>query len=162
MALHEADREDLLAEATALVERMELAVGGFGQPIVVGFRRDGCTSVYFGADPAYHFNKRNELRRAYLGGLLHKAEHGKLISLERQRTAAEVQLLRRDLTAAESQQVVSDMAERLRALDEALSADSFRVVGVVPADGNVLNRVQRWLAEIRSRPIAIAQSPRVG
>jgi hypothetical protein len=74
---------------------------------------------------------------------------------------AEVQLLRRDLTAAESQQVVSDMAERLRTLNEALSAGSFRVTGVVPSDGNVLKRVQRWLAEIHSRPIAIAQSPRV-
>ena len=41
MARRESDREDLLREATALVERAELTIEGFDEPIVVGFRRDG-------------------------------------------------------------------------------------------------------------------------
>ena len=51
MALHEQDREDLLSEATALVQRVELRVEGFAEPVIVGFRRGGEASVFFGADP---------------------------------------------------------------------------------------------------------------
>ena len=47
MARQESNREDLLREATALVERVELHVPAFEEPIVVGFRRDGCASFLF-------------------------------------------------------------------------------------------------------------------
>ena len=74
MARRESDREDLLREATALVERAELTIEGFDEPIVVGFRRDGSASFFFGADPVYQFNTAFELRRAFVVGLLYKAE----------------------------------------------------------------------------------------
>ena len=50
MARHEEDREDLLAEATALVERAELVVEGAAESVVIGFRRDGCASIYCGCN----------------------------------------------------------------------------------------------------------------
>src|SRR5687768_8047260 len=102
MSRTESDREDLLREATALVERAELQVAGLGEPIVVGFRRDGAASFFFGADPVYQFNAAGELRRAYVGGLLYKAEQGELVALRRERTPAETALVRHDLSAAES------------------------------------------------------------
>src|SRR5690606_4241518 len=97
MARQEQDREDLLKEATALVERVELAIDGMPEHVVVGFRADGCASFYFGPEPVWHFNTSQELRRAYVGGLLYKAEQGRLVSLQRNRTSGQVQLLRHEL-----------------------------------------------------------------
>src|SRR5437588_282047 len=87
MARETTDREDLLREATALVERAELAVADWPEPVVIGFRRDGAASIYFGGDPVYQFNARGELRRAFVADRLFKAEHGILAALDRQRSA---------------------------------------------------------------------------
>ena len=105
MARSEHDREDLLAEATALVERVEFTTPAFAEPIIFGVRRDGCLSVYLSADEAYHFNTRHELRRAYLDGRLLKAERQRLVALTRNRTATEVQLVRHQLTWTEFNQL---------------------------------------------------------
>src|SRR3954447_20411722 len=102
MSRHESDREDLLREATALVERIELTVGGFDLPVVCGFRRDGAASFYFGADPVYQFNAVGQLRRAFVAGRLIKAERGRLVALSRERTENEVALVRHELSAAEA------------------------------------------------------------
>ncbi|HEV3024921.1 MAG TPA: hypothetical protein VGX76_20740 [Pirellulales bacterium] len=166
MARQEQDREDLLAEATALVERVELAVEGFDEPLVAGFRRDGSASVYFGADPAYHFNSHGELRRAYAAGLLYKAEgvsqsrHGRLVALERCRAAGEVQLVRHELDADENARFLDALSRRLASLGEALHQGQYRLVGQVPADADVVARVRDWLARVPT-PVAIATSPRV-
>lgn len=68
MARDESRREDLLREATAFVERIELVPSSSTSkaaetPIVVGFRADGALSVFFGEDPAYQFNAAGELLR---------------------------------------------------------------------------------------------------
>src|SRR4051794_11841558 len=97
MARHESDREDLLREATALVERVELTMAGSEEPIVIGFRRDGSCSMFFGADPVYQFNTQAELRRAFREGRLVKAEGGRLVALERRREAGQLVLLRHAL-----------------------------------------------------------------
>ncbi len=81
MAHEEQDREDLLAEAVALVERVEIELPDGGGHVIAGFRRNSCGSVYFDADPAYHFNSRHALRRAFVGGRLLKAERGCLVVL---------------------------------------------------------------------------------
>jgi hypothetical protein len=101
MARHEAEREDLLAEARALVDRAEYQVPGEEQPVVAGFRANGAMSLYFGEDPALHWNSQGELRRAYTGGLLYKAEHGQLVSLRRERTEHETALVRHELVEEE-------------------------------------------------------------
>ena len=92
MARKEQDREDLLSEATPLVERIELDVEGFPETIVVGFRRTGEGSVYFGPDPVYQFNGAGELRRGYRAGRLIKAEQGRLVFLDRLRGPTDVLL----------------------------------------------------------------------
>src|SRR2546421_10418921 len=102
MVRRESDREDLLREATALVERAEIRTPGEHEPIVVGFRRDGSASFFFGAHPVYQFNSAGEFRRGYIGGLLYKAERGRLIALRRERSDAEVALVRTELNDDEA------------------------------------------------------------
>jgi hypothetical protein len=159
MARQEADREDLLAEATALVERVELALAGSAGQAVIGFRRDGCASFYFSAEHAYHFNRCGQLRRAYLDGLLYKARRGWLASLARQRTAQQVQLLRHDLNAAETGELVARLESCLAELGDQLSAGKYKTLRQIPADADVVGRIQAWLSA-RPRPMRIADSPR--
>ena len=161
MARRESDREDLLREATALVERVELVIEGSGEPIVVGFRRDGSASFFFGVDPVYQFNSDLGLRRAFVGGLLYKAERGRLVSLTRQRTAKSVSLFRAELTAPEATDFLAEMRKRLSALQLALQNGRFLLAGQVPIDADIPDRIRCWLDRLPTR-IAIAQAPNVG
>ena len=95
MARQEQPRENLIAEATALVERVELLLAGVPEPIVAGFRAEGSASLFFGDDPVYQFNARGQLRRAFVGGRLYKADAGRLVEMTRQRQAGRIQLVGR-------------------------------------------------------------------
>ena len=164
MARDESSREDLLHEATALVERIELvsrtadrslaASDLVDQHIVAGFRRDGALSVFFGEDPVYQFNAAGELRRAYCDGKLLKATRGRLAALQRVRTEHEVQLVRHELSREEEAAFLSQMEERLRHLTGFINADMFDIVGQVPPDVDVLGRVKKCLATNEKRQIA--------
>lgn len=146
MAREEQDREDLLAEATALVERVELQVAGFSELLVVGFRRGGDASFYFGAEHVYHFNAAGWLRRAYASGLLYKAERGRLVSLERRRTAGQVQLIRHELTEDETAGFLTSLAARLATLCDALASGRFEPLRQEPAEPDLVGRIRDWLA----------------
>ncbi len=160
MAHDEEDREDLLREATALVERVELQIYGLLESVVAGFRRDGAASFFFGHDVVYHFNTACELRRGFFEGKLLKAERGRLIQLTRQRTAESVNLVRHELTPLESAQFLGEAGKRLQLLQQILSGGKFRIVGQVPADGAVVDRVRNWLACL-PESISLADSPRL-
>lgn len=160
MARHEVDREDLLREATALVERVELVVAGWSESVVVGFRRGGEASVYFGADPVYQFNLDGELRRGFREGRLIKAEGRRLVYLERQRSAAEVALIREPLGAGVSEQLLSDARRLLSELSASLQTGQFRELGRVPAEVDVVARVVAWLKTLPD-PLVAADSPNV-
>jgi hypothetical protein len=161
MARQELDKEDLLREATALVDRVELAASGElleGLRIVVGFRADGAASFFFGADPAYHFNAAGELRRAFCDGLLAKAERRRLVSLRRQRRADEVQLIRHELSDAEQAEFLGRAKVLFDRLADAIRADGYTIGGQVGSE-DTASRIERWLAgrdEIR-----VAVSPGV-
>ncbi len=160
MARQESPREDLLAEATALVERAELLPADAAEPIVMGFRTNGAASVFFDQDTAYHFNSDGELRRAYLAGRLVKADRGRLASLDRHRIAGAVQLVRHDLNAEETDEVLGELHRRLVALRMAISTQRVKLVRQLPEDADVLPRILAWLA-MMSEPIRIARNPRV-
>ena len=161
MARHEADREDIMREATALVERAELLVPGFAERIVVGFRREGAASVFFGQDPVVHFNAQNQLRRAYVRGELLKAEHGQLVRLRRQRTAEETQLLRSQLTPDEQDALLESFRAKLQQLQRAISVGQAQVTACQPDDAPILARIENWLPQVCDT-IAIAHKPNVG
>jgi hypothetical protein len=156
MAREESEREDLLREATALVERIELlprlAVEDVSKrplsnaAVFAGFRADGAFSVFFGQDPVYQFNAVGELRRAYSGGMLFKASKGRLASLERVRTANEVQLVRRELSDADQTTLLQEVATRLAGLASLLESGDFDIAGQVPLENDVLGRLRVWLA----------------
>jgi hypothetical protein len=149
MARDESNREDLLREATALVERIELIPLGSAedQHIVAGFRRDGALSIFFGKDPVYQFNAVGELRRAYCDGRLLKAAHGRLVSLKRERNQNEVQLIRTDLTDAEQVGFLEKMSSRMLELKDWISSEKTQLAGQVPADADVLGRIRNWLSQ---------------
>jgi hypothetical protein len=161
VARQEQDREDLLAEAKALVERVEIALTHATRPnIVIGFRRDGAASLYFGEDSAWHFNTAGELRRAYADGRLFKAERRALVALDRRRTEREVQLIRHDLTADETAALTDRLRESAIELAAAIDVGLYQLIGQVPAEADVLARVRPLLAVLAER-VPIAAGPRV-
>jgi hypothetical protein len=161
MARHEADREDLLREATALVDRVEWILPDREDPVVLGFRRDGSGSVYFGADPALHFNAAGELRRSFYEGLLVKAERGRLVALTRQRSPQQVELLRDVWDDERTGRFLARTQELLETLHRALHAGACRETGRVTEDDEFDGRVERWLDSLRTG-IRIAQRPHAG
>jgi hypothetical protein len=154
----EQDREDLLRDATALVERIELALTGSKEHVVIGFRKSGAASVYIGQDPVYHFNAAGELRRAFAEGRLYKAENGRLISMQRRRSEGVVALVGHELSDAESQVFLATMCGGLDLLRGAVEAGSATVTGQFPQSRDLLGRVSAWLAQI-PRPPRIATRP---
>lgn len=114
MARQERDREDLMAEATALTRRAEWIPPG-EEPVVTGFRNNGAFSIYFGPDPCFHFTPKGELRRAFANGYLFRSEGTTLSRLLRQREElpAKVELLRSDLGSEELNDFWNDIRSRL-------------------------------------------------
>ena len=155
MARHAQDREDLLREATALVPRVMLRVSMRGAPceVFAGFRA-GAVSLYFDADPVYHFNSEGELRRAFVGDHVIKAAAGRLHVWQVERTTDEVAMQSRVLAPAAEQELGAAVLSRLAELREALIRQEFELVGQIPADSQVVNQLQTWLAEWREFKIA--------
>ncbi len=104
MARHEADREDLWAEAVGMTSRAELLDDVEAQPMLVGFRENGWFSIYFGQDVMLQFTAEGGLRRAYRQGDLFRTQGTTLARLRRQRSDTETTLLRYDLSADELQE----------------------------------------------------------
>ena len=160
MARQEEPRENLLAEATALVDRAELTVPHETEPVVVGFRREGAASFFFGEDPVYQFTSQGALRRAFVDGLLYKAVDGQLASMTRVRTGSEVQLVRHDLAAQEHDAFLATAATRLKRLRDALTRADFELTGEVTTAGSPVDRAIEFLGGL-SQPLVVAKSPRV-
>jgi hypothetical protein len=146
MSRQEAEREDLMAEATALRERIEYRIPGFAEPVVAGFRTSGQWSLYFGSDPAYHFVADGALRRAFLAGDLYRSQGATLARLVRTRTGEEVQLVRHDLTVAELSQFMARMSADLACLKTAIETESARVARQVPEDADLEPKLLAALA----------------
>lgn len=159
MARQESDREDLLHEATALVERIKIVPRGGGDDdhIVAGFRGNGALSIFFGADPVYQFSESGKLRRAYVEGLLYKAIRGQLVSLRRVRHSDRVELTSHELDPSEMNALLAGMRGRIAALQITISCGEYAIVGQAPADADVLGRLMKWLDE--HEHVSIAARP---
>ncbi len=147
MARHEADREDLMAEAAALRPRVELAVPGEPVPVVAGFREAGM-SLYFGGDPVYHFDEAGRLRRAFCGGRLYRTQGTTLARLTRLRTAAATELVRHDLSPAELDDFRRAMIRRIVNLAAMLDAGECEILREDPENSEVLAPLAMLLGEI--------------
>lgn len=142
MSRHEADREDLFAEGTALTTRIELVLPGEVEPVVAGCRPTGAWSIYFGGDPCYHFNAEGRLRRAFVSGYLYRTQGETLARLRRERTDEAVVLERTDLRAEELAAFVDAMQERLSSLDHLLANESAVITRREPADSDVKRQLR--------------------
>lgn len=159
MARHEAPREDILAEATALVERVALQMADWPTgPVVIGFRRMGCGSIYFDQDPVYQFNTAGELRRAYLAGLRYKAEGGRLVSLRPERSSSATTLAAHELSPVEQTAALTNLEGHLARLQQRLAEGQYQVAGQSPAGVDLVERSRRWLVEL-PRPVRVAAEP---
>jgi hypothetical protein len=155
------DREDLLRDARALAPRVQIqaTLGGRRVSLFAGFRGEAL-SLYYGADPVFHFNAEGELRRAFIGGRLVKADAGRLVTMERVHTPTAVELRAGEVPFAAQEQLLADLAVRLAELRDVVAAGDYVLDGQVPPDGDALERLAVWLEPDR-RPVA-AESPRVG
>lgn len=163
MARDAQDREDLLRDATAFHHRVELRFEGAYQaiPVVAGFRGEGALSVYFDQDPVYHFNTSGELRRAFVDGMLLKAESGGLVQLQRSTSTQETAMVRHELSQAEQQSFCQAMQRRLEQLHASLTEQGYELVGAVPSDeaGQIIADLLDWLGS--KYPHNVAQLPNV-
>ena len=141
MPRHEADREDLMAEATALRQRVGLELPGVAENVVAGFRDNGVCSIYFGADPVFHFDADGSLRRAFVAGDLYRSQGTSLARLSRTREGREVHLVRHDLEPAELAEFLAAMRSCLEQLYSALANGSARVVQQVPPETDLRPRL---------------------
>lgn len=155
------EREDLLRDATALSPRIQLRLLREDTPLEVfaGFRKEGAVSIYFGDDPVYHFNTRQELRRAFVDDRLFKAEQGRLVAWTPDRNDQRTDMHRHDLTFEEEQHFLQTMHATLTWLRKELDKQSCDIVGQVPVDGDAFPRLQEWIES--HREVVIADTPRV-
>jgi len=134
MSRREEDREDLMAEATALVRRAEVLVRGDATPIVFGFRRDSGLSIYFASDLAFHFDNCGRLKRAFGAGRLYRTQGTTLAELIRDRTDEGVVLHRRDLEGQECHAFLRFVKARLIGPMLAIEHSRFTLLRCVPED----------------------------
>jgi hypothetical protein len=158
MARDQHERENLLRDATAYARRVEFR-DAEGREVFVGFRASGGASVYLDQDPVYHFTSAGELRRAYVAGELIKAVRRQLVTMHRERTPAEVQLVSRPLDEVTSKALMVTMEAQLTLLADSLRNESLTVVGSVPNDAEVAAEVLAWLEGLLAKEMVIANSP---
>ncbi len=148
MAQHEEDREDLMREAVALPDRVELSVDGFESLITIGFRSNSAMSIFIGQDPVYQFDPEGRLRRAFVDGLLYRSQHTTLAMLKRERTETQTLLLRTDLADDALLKFRETMRRSLELLAQKLESAAFRVVRSVPESVPHVHRIQTALVSV--------------
>ncbi len=148
MSRNESDREDLLAEATALVRRVELQVDGELEPVVAGVRDNGRLSIYFGGEPVYHFDETGRLRRAFADGCLYRTQETTLSRMNRERTESSTLLLRHDLNETELAQFLAEMRDRLSQLMSALQNDHTKLLRSVPTNDDFRPELENLIQQI--------------
>ncbi len=144
----DANSEDLMREAVALTERVELQSPGCLQTIVAGFRRNAFLSVYWGEDPYYQFDDQGRLRRALVDGRLFRTQGFGLAQLTRDDEPDVAVLLRHDLDPAELADFRQAMLTRVRALHEALAGGQLQLVRQVPPESPVVERLLTGLEAV--------------
>lgn len=159
MSRQETDREDLMREATALVQRAEFAVPQEPNTVIAGYRRDGSLSIYFGADPCFHLDPQRRLRRAFIDGDLYRTQGHTLARLVRTRNGQTVVLRRHDLSPAELATLLNVVRDRLQAFDRSLSGDC-RCLQTVPPQTDLRPRLVESLGAVTSIPLVLAPAVR--
>ena len=150
-------REDLLRDATALVERELFRIAGWSDPLLIGFRKSGCLSLFCGEDPALHFNSASELRRAFFQQQRLAVAHGQLVILQRKTACQQMRFVSQPLSADQTEELCQALAATIRDIQRALEQGAYESLGSVPSDARV---VRRFLAQCPTLlPIRVAAQP---
>jgi hypothetical protein len=160
MARLEADREDLMREATALVRRAEYRVPEEPEGVIMGLRSSGALSIFCGADPVVHLDGDGRLRRAFVGGHLYRTQGTTLARLHRTRSDSQVVLRRQDLSPPELTAFLGEIDARLSRLAHALSDGTATCVQQVPAGEDVAAELSNALGRVCSHPLRLAPAIR--
>ncbi len=162
----ERDREDLMAEATALRHRAEFTSApqncaefsspGDGESVIVGFRSSGGMSVYFGPDPCYHFDAAGRLRRAFVDGQLYRTQGTTLAQLQRHRTEGTTTLQRHDLDQTALDDFLQHCRQRLQQFAEGLEHGVSVCCHSVPESTDVVSEVIHGLRQVLQAPLTLA------
>jgi hypothetical protein len=162
MAKEEEDREDLLRDAKGLVDRAEFKLPDFEESVLVGFRKNGAASFYFGQDVVYHFNSQMELRRAHIDDLLYKAEGQQLIAMHRERTETSTTLWNHELSNAEQFEFLCRARDALHGLEKGLNSPELKIIGEVRENreeqDSLVERIKAWL-KILKENMLVAHKP---
>ncbi len=136
MAINQQPRENLLTEAKAYSRRVLLrgSIESLQIDCFFGLRRNGGWSIYFGEDPALHFNNGNQLRRAYLCGQRYESVDGRLFALGRETLGGKVQFNRHRLCELDEQHLVSLCRNSVSSCAAVLAANQFELLGQFPVD----------------------------
>jgi len=148
MARHEEDREDIMAEAVALKRRVEFQITGDDrfESIVAGFKRSGHFSIYFGQDPAYHFDANGKLRRAYRAGHLYRTQGTTLAQMRRERDDSKTTLVRIDLDATALNDFRDELSQHIQSVTG--HSSQIKVVDQHPKDEPILTSVLEVLTNL--------------
>lgn len=141
MARNETDREDLIREAVALQERVELEVAGFDELVTIGFRSNRAMSIFVDQDPVFQFDPDGRLRRAFVQGLLYRSQHNTLARMRRERSETRTMLLRDDLSTEELEQFRASMLDVLKKLRNAIALGQAVVSRSVPESLDLLPQI---------------------
>ncbi len=139
MARVEADREDLMAEAIALVRRIEFQCLEIAATAIAGFRATGRMSIYLGPDMVYQFDEQQRLRRAFIDGLLYRTQGRLLAELRRERSCSETTLVRRDLTDDELAQFRDRLLKEIGRFREQLVQRQAVILRRIPPEDTQLD-----------------------
>ncbi|MEC7501226.1 MAG: hypothetical protein VX970_05820 [Planctomycetota bacterium] len=149
--------EDLLADATALVQRAKLELPPENDPVVFGFRNNGALSLFFDPEVAYHFNEQHQLRRVFLHGERYKAEQGRLVCVTRIPGLRNVRLESTPIKPPQLKHILSVLDEQLRDLEALLKDGNYRIIGQVsPSGNNIVERLQNCIPEMMRHQIALS------
>lgn len=152
MVRHEEDKEDLIADATALVDRAEfwLAEGVPSASVLItaGFRRGGQLSLYFDQDPFYQFDTDGRLRRALEDSFLYRSQGETLARLHRERQEGRTALVRSDLSRDELLSFRNRLLTRVSGFAQSLADDLVERRRRVVQDEDFELRLQRCVTRI--------------
>lgn len=152
----EADREDLLAEAVNLRERIELRVPGSDDVVTMGCNDLGHWSFYFGAELMFHFDAEGRLRRAVRDGKLYRTQGATLAELTRVRLEQETQLQRRDLSPNEVVGFLAEVRAHLLLVHETYTTHRCLVLREVGTQAEFPARLAARLSQFAVEPITLA------
>ena len=164
MAKDAHDREDLLRDASAYTQRIELQLPELSHEVFCGFRDGQAFSLYWGQDAVFQFNHDSELRRGFWGDRMvacYKRELHWLVRKSDDPSSERVRLSRIAFTDDEHHDFLRELDQCCRVLESTLQSEVYGLVGRFPEEEDVQELVQTWLGQLPT-PWKLAIHPGVG